>query len=131
MQGKKPPRTSKRPPTNIASVVYICICFYSMQHNFVLPGWCHACSLKKLRVSHFGLVFLEGGWRSVVHKIRLKNKWVHSILIHGSERCTKEHKAGTFPIDALGQYFFSSRNTKLLGSLMSQGSNCPKFWLKV
>ena len=35
--------------------------FYSMQPKFVLPRWVHACSLKKLRVTHLRLVF----WREV------------------------------------------------------------------
>ena len=28
-----------------------------MQCKFAQPGWCHDCSLKKLRVSHLGLIF--------------------------------------------------------------------------
>ena len=39
------------------TVVYLCINFVSMHSFFALPGWRHECSLKQMRVSHFGLIF--------------------------------------------------------------------------
>ena len=42
---------------NTNQVVYLCIIFKSMHIIFALPGWRHACILKKEGVSHLGLVF--------------------------------------------------------------------------
>ena len=55
-------------------VVYMCFIFYSMQHIFALPGWCHACIWKNKMVSHLGLVFKwEDGEHQYVRE-RLQKK---------------------------------------------------------
>ena len=51
-------------------VVYMCIYFYCMQCKMSIPGWCHVCNLKTLRISHLGhvamilqcLTLLLWGW---------------------------------------------------------------------
>ena len=49
----------KKSITGAHRVVYLCIIFVCMHSIFALPGWHHKCSLKKERVSHFGLVYVN------------------------------------------------------------------------
>ena len=42
---------------------------------------------------------------------------MRSILIHGVEHCTKDHKAGASPIDVIGQFSASSCTMSTMGSI--------------
>ena len=58
-------------------VVYMCIYFYSMQHKIALPGWCHECNLKTLRVSHLGQIFRrEDGYLGYYAVQNFGPKWL-------------------------------------------------------
>ena len=46
-------------------VVCMCIIFVCIHSVYALPGWRHVCSLKKMRVGHFGLVCW---WREETHR---------------------------------------------------------------
>ena len=69
---------------NTPIAVYSCIIFVSMHSIFALPGSRHKCSLKKMRVSHFGLVFR---WKDGDKQCRWEGKKKKGILFKHILRC--------------------------------------------
>ena len=67
-------------------VVYICIFFYAMPCYFALPGWCHACNLKKEGWS-FRTGILVGGWRRTMCERKIRKERISKLTWKQIRNC--------------------------------------------